>query len=294
MSEQLAVWNEDKNIEEIKKSFAKDLTGLEFGIFVNMGKATGLNPFLREIWAVKFGSNPAQIFIGRDGYRKSAQSNKSYDYHYVEAVYSNDHFEANDGVYSHKFNLKDRGELVGAFCNVKRKDSSRPISVFVELREYDLKQSIWKTKPATMIKKVAESQALRMAFQDLFAGTYEENEIDIEDLSSQNSSHSSRSISNKNGPAQLPSMPPFIDEIIEPEKKSEMPFGESNEDKKMILDLAIEVAGQYDIDAKKNDLLIKTICRTVVTKSPTKQTIGKEIAQLFYDVKKNRPSEINV
>ena len=52
---------------------------------------------------------------------------------------------------------------------------------FVELSEYDTKQSVWKTKPATMIKKVAEAQGLRWAFQELFAGTYEESEEVIEE-----------------------------------------------------------------------------------------------------------------
>jgi len=295
MSTELVIWNEDKNLPEIKKLFAAKLTDLEFRVFVEMGKATGLNPFLKEIWAIKFTDNgAAQIFVARDGYRKSAQRHPKYDYHYSEAVYSNDFFESNDGVYSHKFNMKDRGELVGAFCNVKRKDSTRPISVFVEFREYDLKQSLWKSKPATMIKKVAEVQGLRMAFQELFAGTYEELEIDDNE-----NKNSSRYESKQAQPAQLPSMPPPIEhEIIEQEKPGGsgggLPFGESNEDKKLILDIALELADQYSIDARKNDLLIKTICRTVVTKNPTKLTVGKEIAQLFYDVKKNRPGEINL
>jgi len=309
MSTEVTIWNDDKSLEEVKKLFAPNLTNIEFSMFVQMGKATGLNPFLREIWAVKFGNNPAQIFVGRDGYRKSAQSYPKYDYHYAEAVYSNDYFKSQDGVYHHEFNLKDRGELVGAFCNVKRKDSTRPISVFVEFKEYDLKQSIWKTKPATMIKKVAESQALRMAFQEKFAGTYEENELDSEELSSQNSS---RYESKQAQPAQLPSMPPPIEnrydeaikvceegldflvgEIEKDIKSSGLPFGESNEDKKFIYEMAQEIADTYDIDKRKNDSLIKTICRTVLTKNPTKETIGKEITQLFYDVKKNRPEEIN-
>lgn len=294
----IIVWNEDKNLAEIKKSYAKDLTDLEFSMFVQMGKATGLNPFLREIWAVKFGNNAAQIFIGRDGYRKSAQNHTQYDYHYVEAVYSNDFFEANDGIYSHKFNLKERGELVGAFCNVKRKDSSRPISVFVELREYDLKQSIWKTKPATMIKKVAESQGLRMAFQDLLAGTYEENEIDEEDLNQNNY------VQQKKPKPDLPKIENLSEknivvdvvtegqDVLGTSQVSEVKFGESKEDKRLILEKATQISSAFQIDASKNEELIKNICRQALTKEITEKSIDMIISQLFYDVRKNRPDEI--
>ena len=39
-----------------------------------------------------------------------------------------------------------------------------------------MKPTLWDTKPATMIKKVAEAQGLRMAFQSQFGGTYHESE----------------------------------------------------------------------------------------------------------------------
>jgi hypothetical protein len=57
----------------------------------------------------------------------------------------------------------------------------------VSMDEYNSGQGLWvqnpktpwlKAKPETMIKKVAEAHALRMAFQDSFAGTYIEEEMD--------------------------------------------------------------------------------------------------------------------
>jgi hypothetical protein len=65
---------------------------------------------------------------------------------------------------------------MGAYCLVKKHKSSKPTFVFVEINEYHKGQSVWKEKPATMIKKVAEAQALRAAFQDLFGGTYAQEE----------------------------------------------------------------------------------------------------------------------
>jgi phage recombination protein Bet len=189
-----SMWEDNAKLQEIRKLFAPKLTDMEFQFFVGMGKATNLNPFLREIWAVKYSDKEAaQIFIGRDGYRKSAQSHRDYDYHQCDAVYENDEFEMNDGIIKHKYNLKNRGELLGAYCIAKRKNSERPSYVFAELREYSTGKSLWREpglykndkgymsqggKPATMIKKVAESQCLRAGFQELFAGSYGEEEME--------------------------------------------------------------------------------------------------------------------
>jgi phage recombination protein Bet len=173
----MVMWDDNQKLEEIRKLFAPTLTETEFAFFVGLGKASGLNPFTKEIWAVKYDKNsPAQVFIGRDGYRKAAQAHSEYDYHQADAVYQNDTFEVVEGQVRHAYNLLDRGKLIGAYCVAKRHKSSRPIYVFVEVGEYSTGRSVWKDKPATMIKKVAESQCLRACFQDLLGGTYAEEE----------------------------------------------------------------------------------------------------------------------
>lgn len=176
METQLQIWTDAKALAEVKKIYAPALSENEWKVFYGIGKSTGLNPFLREIWAVKYGNAPASIFIGRDGYRKVAQSNPAYDYHIADAVYANDSFTVEGGEAKHLYNVKDRGQLVGAYCIVQRKGSSKPVFTYVDLKEYTTGKSVWQSKPATMIKKVAEAQGLRMAFQALFAGTYEESE----------------------------------------------------------------------------------------------------------------------
>jgi phage recombination protein Bet len=176
-NDQVSVWTDEKKLIEIKDLLAPKLTANEFALLVNMGKATGLNPFLREIWAVKYDDkSPAQVFIGRDGYRKVAQSNPDYDYHVVDSVYEKDSFSRESDEVKHAYSLNDRGALVGAYCTVKRKNASKPCFVFVKLNEYSTGKALWATKPETMIKKVAEAQGLRMAFQSLFSGTYDESE----------------------------------------------------------------------------------------------------------------------
>lgn len=168
-----AIWN---NTDEVRKQFAKDLSDIEFKFFVGLGKNLGANPFTREIWAVKYGTAPASIFLGRDFYRKKAQEQPDYDGHYSEAVYSNDDFSVESGVVKHKFKLIDRGVLIAAYSIVKRKGISQSFYVLVNFSEYNLNQSLWKTKPESQLKKVAESQALRGAYQGIFGGTYDESE----------------------------------------------------------------------------------------------------------------------
>lgn len=177
-NKEITIWETESQLTEIKKLYARDLSNLEYRAFVELGKATGLNPFLREVWAVKYGNKAAQIFIGRDGYRKGAQANPDYDYHQCDAVYSKDEFKVKNGEVEHTYSFGNRGEILGAYCTVKRKNSSKSMYVFVEFREYTTGKSLWGSKPATMIKKVAEAQALRMAFQELFAGSYCEEEME--------------------------------------------------------------------------------------------------------------------
>ncbi len=189
-NEELDLWYDETKLAEIRKIICPGapLTDIEFEMLVKLGRSTGLNPITKEIWAIKFKAKdgtlyPATIFIGRDGYRKSAQRDPEYDYHQADAVYSNDKFQIIDGLPSHQYTLTNRGELVGAYCIAKRKRSTRPVYVFVELKEYDLKQGLWvdstkaPAKKATMIKKVAESQCIRACFQDLLGGTYSPEEL---------------------------------------------------------------------------------------------------------------------
>lgn len=171
--ENLTIWN---NPNEVRKQFAKDLNETEFNFFLGLGKALNANPFTREIWAVKFGNGPASIFCGRDFYRKKAQEQPDYNGHLVDAVYVNDKFSVLDGKPQHTYNIADRGKLIGAYAIVRRKGIDQPYFVLVKFDEYNKGFSNWKSMPETMIKKVAEAQALRGAYQGVFAGTYDESE----------------------------------------------------------------------------------------------------------------------
>jgi phage recombination protein Bet len=171
------VINPWSKLEVVKKVFAPKLTNEEFKLFVGLGMSLDANPFTREIWAVKYGGESANIFCGRDFYRRKAQEQPDYDGHIVNAIYENDGFSIVKGQPEHVVNsFKERGQLIGAFCAVYKKEIKVPFFVTVKLNEYNKGHANWKSMPETMIKKVAEAQALRGAYQGIFRGTYDESE----------------------------------------------------------------------------------------------------------------------
>jgi len=172
-----AIW---RNTDKIREQFAPTLTPVEFDFFCSLGMGLNANPFIREIWAVKYDSKkPASIFLGRDFFRRKAQEQPDYNGHVVEAVYENDDCNFENGGVSHKWGASKRGDLLGAYCLVYRKNIDHPFLVYCDIKEYDKGFSNWKTMKATMIKKVAETQGFKMAYQGIFKGANSEAEKDI-------------------------------------------------------------------------------------------------------------------
>ncbi len=146
-------------IEIIKNMFAKGCTNDEFQVFLELARRYQLDPFSKQIWAIKYNGNAAQIFAGRDGFLSIAHRSGVFD-------------GMESGV-----DVDKTGETIG-WAKVYRKDMTHPFSITVSLSEYSTGKSLWKEKPRTMIQKVAESQCLRRAFS--ISGLYDPDEIDAE------------------------------------------------------------------------------------------------------------------
>ncbi len=149
-------------IQLIRDMCAKDCTENEFLLLMQLAGTYGLDPFAKQIWAVKIKQNaPAAIFCGRDGFIAIAHRSGQFD-----------------GMESGT--RGDDENLVG-WCKVYRKDMSRPFVVEVDYKEYVQRNRqgeitrFWREKPKTMITKVAESHALRRAFS--VSGLYSPEEI---------------------------------------------------------------------------------------------------------------------
>ena len=76
-------------------------------------------------------------------------------------------------------------ELVGGWATAWDRERSHPVDIEVSLAEYDQRNSMWESKPATMIRKVAKAQALRELYPGCFKNTYMAEEMPDEDVSRQ-------------------------------------------------------------------------------------------------------------
>ena len=153
--------------ETIKKYICASATDQEIELFKNQCQMFQLNPFKREIYLIKYGSYPADIVVGYEVYLKRAERSKQWD-------------GMESGI---KGSLRKK-DLV-AWAKVYRKDRERPLYHEVDYDEYVKKKKddtitrFWAKMPKTMLKKVAVSQAFRLAFPDEMAGMpYIVEEID--------------------------------------------------------------------------------------------------------------------
>ncbi|MGI7964309.1 phage recombination protein Bet [Campylobacter coli] len=176
-----------EKIELIKKHFfPNNATIVEMEYCLNIANKYNLDPFLRQIFFVprraqvkindkKEWVDKIEPLVGRDGFL--AIAHKTGKFGGIRSYSEIKQFpRLNNGKWEY---IQD---LV-AVCEVYRTDSDKPFVVEVAYNEYVQKRetgeatSFWTTKPDTMLKKVAESQALRKAFN--LSGLYSAEEMGV-------------------------------------------------------------------------------------------------------------------
>lgn len=152
-------------IAVIQNTVAKGTSKIELAYFINVCKTVGLNPFIKEIWCYKDKKNNVLIFAGRDGFLTKAQQNPDFAGIRSCEVRTKDVFVidvANNKI-RHEFGIAERGDIVGAYAIAFRK-GGEPTIEYVDFKTYNKGYNAWGTHPAEMIKKVAETHALKKAF----------------------------------------------------------------------------------------------------------------------------------
>lgn len=149
------------------------VTDQEVMMFIRMCQYQGLNPFLHEAYLVKYGNNPAQIVTGKGALEKRAARCERYRGFEAGIIVRrpDGDLEWRTGT----FYLQEE-QLVGGWARVYVDGFTHPVEAAVSFREYNTGRSVWTQKPATMIRKVAKSQALREAFPEAMQGMYEAEE----------------------------------------------------------------------------------------------------------------------
>lgn len=144
-------------VQTIRETVAKDATSTELDMFLSICKATGLNPFKKEIWFIKTAQGP-QIMCGINGYLAVANSHEAFDGMQTEL-------------------LMKEGKMVGARAIVHRKDRKFPTIAEAYLHEFQRGTPIWQKMPRIMILKCAKALAIREAFVQELGGTYVQEEL---------------------------------------------------------------------------------------------------------------------
>lgn len=161
-----------------------NVTDQEIAMFLNLCRFQHLNPFLREAYLIKFGSQPATIVVGKEAITKRAMRNEKYAGQTAGVVIY--HEESGELEYRPGSLLMEGEQLVGGWAKVYVKGYDVPIEAVVSYQEYvgttkdGTVNSQWSKKPATMIRKVALVQALREAFPEDLGGMYSSEEMNIE------------------------------------------------------------------------------------------------------------------
>ena len=162
-----------------------DVSDDEIFYFINLCKSQGLNPFIKDCYLIKYGISPAQMVVSKDVFLKRAERNSEFDGLDAGIIVINN--ESGELTYRKgAFYLKDREEVVGGWADVFRKNISHPTHIEVSVEEYVGKtkdgkiNSQWSTKTATMIRKVAITQALRETFPNDFQKMYAAEEMNVD------------------------------------------------------------------------------------------------------------------
>lgn len=149
----------------------------ELVFFMNTCRQQKLNPTVQgEVYLIKYSKDdPAQMVVGKDAYLRRAFDHPDY-------LYKNDGITVKRGdqiVQKEGCCLYPGEELVGGWCRVffERRGKERSTFKEVNFAEYNKGMANWKSKPATMINKVAISQCVRDAFPKDYEGLYSEEEM---------------------------------------------------------------------------------------------------------------------
>ena len=155
-----------EEIAIVKNTVAKKTTDTELAYFLNICKSVDLNPFNKEVWCYKDKKGNLLIFAGRDGFLKKAQKSKLWNGMTSFEVCEKDIFEIDiaQQQVNHKPNFKDRGKIIGAYAIVKPKNCELATIEWAKFETYNKGQFTWSSHPADMIKKCAETHALKKAF----------------------------------------------------------------------------------------------------------------------------------
>ena len=181
-----------EQIELLKNTICKGATDIELALFVQVANRTGLDPFARQIHAVKRNEYDPDLNDGKGGWTKKMTIQTGIDGYRLIAERTG-RYDGQRG----PFWCDDSGQWrdvwlaeeppSAAKVEVLKRGINEPISGVATFREYAQTKKggelivMWKRMPAHMLGKCAEALALRKAFPQELSGIYTSEEMPAEE-----------------------------------------------------------------------------------------------------------------
>jgi phage recombination protein Bet len=163
----LTTWTPEQT-QLISSTIAPGCTPDELKLFAYACQRTGLDPFSRQIYAIKRGGKMT-IQAGIDGLRSIAERSGQLDG-------SETYWCGADGSWQDVW--LGNTPPAAAKTIIHRKGSNHAFTGVARFADYNAGQGLWSKMPAAMIAKCSEALALRKAFPANLSGVYTTDEME--------------------------------------------------------------------------------------------------------------------
>ena len=163
----LTLWTPEQT-QLISTTIAPGCSNDELRLFAYACQRTGLDPFSRQIYAIKRGGK-LTIQVSIDGLRSIAERTGQLDG-------SQSYWCGSDGAWVDAW--LDSKPPAAAKTIIHRKGCAHPFSATARFADFNAGQGLWSKMPSVMIAKCSEAQALRRAFPADLSGVYSTDEMD--------------------------------------------------------------------------------------------------------------------
>ena len=163
----LTLWTQEQT-QLISTTIAPGCSNDELRLFAYACQRTGLDPFSRQIYAIKR-AGKLTIQVSIDGLRSISERTGQLDG-------SSSYWCGEDGVWVDVW-LSSKPPAA-AKTIIYRKGCAHPFTATARFADFNAGQGLWSKMPSVMIAKCSEAQALRRAFPADLSGVYSTDEMD--------------------------------------------------------------------------------------------------------------------